>query len=45
MWNTMMRTLQRRAPKIQSILTQPIAMTKEEMMAAIPDDCSEDNDQ
>lgn len=40
-WNIMMRTLQGQGPKIQSILTAPIMMTKDEMMAAIPADCSE----
>ena len=40
-WNIMMRTLQGQGPKIQSILTTPVKMTKEEMMEAIPEDCSE----
>jgi ribose transport system substrate-binding protein len=40
-WNIMMRTLQGQGPKVQSILTTPIMMTKDEMMAAIPEDCSE----
>jgi len=44
-WNIMMRTLQGQGPKIQSILTAPVVMTREEMMAAIPEDCSEDSDQ
>ena len=41
----MMRTLQGQGPKIQSILTKPLSMNKEEMLAAIPADCSEDSDQ
>ena len=45
LWNIMMRTLEGQGPKIQSILAKPIAMSKDEMMAAIPDDCSEDSDQ
>lgn len=44
-WNIMIRTLQGQGPKIQSILTKPLIMTKDEMMAAIPEDCSEDSDQ
>lgn len=40
-WNIMMRTLQGQGPKIQSILTSPLVMSREEMMAAIPEDCSE----
>jgi ribose transport system substrate-binding protein len=40
-WNIMMRTLQGQGPKIQSILTTPVTMNREEMMAAIPEDCSE----
>ncbi len=40
-WNIMMRTLQGQGPKIQSILTAPVVMSREEMMAAIPEDCSE----
>ena len=40
-WNIMMRTLQGQGPKIQSILTRPVMMTKDEMLAAIPADCSE----
>lgn len=43
-WNIMMRTLQGQGPKIQSILTKPIVMSKDEMLAAIPEDCSEDSD-
>lgn len=43
-WNIMMRTLQGQGPKVASILTKPIVMTKEEMLAAIPADCSEDSD-
>jgi ribose transport system substrate-binding protein len=44
-WNIMMRTLQGQGPKIQSILTTPIMMNQEQMMAAIPADCSEQSDQ
>ena len=44
LWNIMMRTLEGQGPKIQSILTKPITMSKDEMMAAIPEDCSEDSD-
>ena len=44
LWNIMMRTLEGQGPKIQSILTKPIMMTKDEMLAAIPEDCSEDSD-
>lgn len=40
-WNIMMRTLQGQGPKIRSILTTPVMMDKDEMMAAIPADCSE----
>lgn len=40
-WNIMIRTLQGQGPKIQSILTRPVLMTKDEMLAAIPEDCSE----
>ena len=43
-WNIMIRTLEGQGPKIQSILTTPITMSKEEMLAAIPEDCSEDSD-
>lgn len=45
LWNIMMRTLEGQGPKIQSILAKPIAMSKDEMLAAIPEDCSEDSDQ
>lgn len=44
-WNIMIRTLQGQGPKIQSILTKPVMMSKDEMMAAIPEDCSEQSDQ
>ncbi|MBW3098949.1 ABC transporter substrate-binding protein [Pseudohoeflea coraliihabitans] len=44
-WNIMMRTLQGQGPKVQSILTKPIMMDREQMMAAIPEDCSEQSDQ
>lgn len=44
-WNIMMRTLQGQGPKVQSILTAPVMMNREEMMAAIPADCSENSDQ
>ena len=44
-WRIMMRTLQGQGPKIQSILSKPFAMNKDEMLAAIPADCSEDSDQ
>lgn len=40
-WNIMIRTLQGQGPKIQSILTRPVMMTKDEILAAIPEDCSE----
>ena len=43
-WNIMMRTLQGQGPKVQSILTTPVAMGKDEMMTAIPSDCSEQSD-
>jgi hypothetical protein len=45
LWNIMMRTLEGQGPKIQSILAKPIAMSKDQMMAAMPEDCSEDSDQ
>lgn len=44
-WNIMMRTLQGQGPIIQSILTEPVMMTREEMLEAIPADCSEQSDQ
>ncbi|MCE2738169.1 MAG: ABC transporter substrate-binding protein [Rhodobacter sp.] len=44
-WNIMMRTLQGQGPKVQSILTTPIMMDRDQMMAAIPADCSEQSDQ
>jgi ribose transport system substrate-binding protein len=44
-WNIMMRTLQGQGPKIQSILTEPVAMDKEEMMKTVSADCSEQSDQ
>lgn len=44
-WNIMIRTLQGQGPKIQSILTEPLIMTKDEMMEVIPADCSENSDQ
>jgi len=40
-WRIMMRTLQGQGPKIQSILTAPVMMDKEQMLAAISEDCSE----
>ena len=40
----MMRTLQGQGPKVTSILTKPVAMNKDEMLAAISPDCSEDSD-
>jgi ribose transport system substrate-binding protein len=40
-WNIMMRTLQGQGPKIQSILTKPLLMTRDEMMEVIAEDCSE----
>jgi ribose transport system substrate-binding protein len=43
-WNIMMRTLQGQGPKVQSILTKPFMMDKEQMLAAIPEDCSEESD-
>jgi ribose transport system substrate-binding protein len=43
-WNIMMRTLQGQGPKLQSILTKPVGMSREEMMAAIPADCSVQSD-
>jgi ribose transport system substrate-binding protein len=43
-WNIMMRTLEGQGPKVQSILTTPIKMDKAQMMAATPEDCSEDSD-
>jgi ribose transport system substrate-binding protein len=43
-WNIMMRTLEGQGPKIQSILVKPVTMTKDEMLKAIPEDCSEDSD-
>ncbi|MEJ8569900.1 ABC transporter substrate-binding protein [Microbaculum marinum] len=42
-WNIMMRTLQGQGPKVRSILAKPIEMNKDEMLAAIPEDCSEDS--
>ena len=42
-WNIMMRTLQGQGPKIQSILTAPITMNKEQMLASIPEDCDENS--
>ena len=42
-WNIMMRTLQGQGPKVQSILTAPIAMNKEQMLASIPEDCDENS--
>lgn len=44
-WNIMMRTLQGQGPKVQSILTTPIVMDRDQMMEAIPADCSEQSDQ
>ncbi|WP_218961164.1 ABC transporter substrate-binding protein [Ruegeria sediminis] len=44
-WNIMIRTLQGQGPKVQSILTEPVMMTRDEMMEAIPADCSEQSDQ
>ncbi|WP_397543889.1 ABC transporter substrate-binding protein [Roseovarius salis] len=44
-WNIMMRTLQGQGPKIQSILTEPVKMNREQMLAVIPEDCSEQSDQ
>jgi ribose transport system substrate-binding protein len=38
-WNIMMRTLQGQGPKVQSILTTPTLMTREEMLEVIPEDC------
>ena len=43
-WNIMMRTLEGQGPMIQSILTTPVMMDKDQMMAAIPADCSEQSD-
>ena len=43
-WNIMMRTLEGQGPKIQSILTSPLMMDRDQMMAAIPEDCSEQSD-
>lgn len=40
-WRIMMRTLQGQGPKIQSILTAPVMMDKDQMLAAIGEDCSE----
>lgn len=40
-WNIMMRTLQGQGPIVQSILTTPLMMDREQMMAAIPEDCDE----
>jgi ribose transport system substrate-binding protein len=43
-WNIMMRTLEGQGPKIQSILAKPVTMSKDEMQAAIPENCSENSD-
>jgi len=42
-WNIMMRTLQGQGPKIQSVLVEPIRMTYDEIAAALPEDCDENN--
>ncbi len=42
-WNIMMRTLQGQGPKVQSILAKPISMNRDQMLAAIPEDCDENS--
>jgi ribose transport system substrate-binding protein len=39
-WNIMMRTLQGQGPKIQSILVDPIRMTKDDLAKVMKEDCN-----
>ncbi len=43
-WNIMMRTLEGQGPKVQSIMVDPIKLTYPDIEAAIPANCSMDND-
>ncbi len=42
-WNIMMRTLQGQGPKVESILAKPFSMDRDQMLAAIPEDCDENS--
>lgn len=43
-WNIMMRTLQGQGPKVQSILTKPQILEKDELMKVLDENCNEDSD-
>ena len=40
-WDIMMRTLQGQGPKIQSVLVEPVTLTHEDVVKALPEDCDE----
>lgn len=41
-WNIMMRTLQGQGPKVQSILVDPVKLTKDDLAKVMKEDCSLD---
>ena len=43
-WNIMMRTMQGQGPKVQSILVEPSALSYDELVKTVPEDCSELSD-
>jgi len=43
-WNIMMRTLEGQGPKVQSILAEPITVTKEDVTKMLADNCNEESD-
>ncbi len=43
-WNVMMRTLQGQGPKVQSILTKPQVLEKDQLMKILDENCNEESD-
>jgi len=43
-WNVMMRTLQGQGPKVQSILTKPQVLDKDQLMKVLDENCNEESD-
>ena len=43
-WNIMMRTLEGQGPKVQSILAEPITVTKEDVTKMLAENCNEESD-
>ena len=43
-WNIMMRTLEGQGPKVQSILAEPITVTKDDVTKMLAESCNEESD-